>query len=208
MAPVSKPRAIRRTILEMTNSREIEIKLRVPDADEARRLLREAGFRIFRRKVFEANAIFDTPKLTLRKAGKLLRVRNAGGAATLTYKGTATVFKHKSREELEIGIADPHRMSAILERLGLTPAFRYEKYRTEYWQSGQPGLAMLDETPIGVYLELEGPPRWIDSTARRLGFSPEDYITASYASLYLEWRQRRRIRALHMLFKSRGSEAE
>jgi len=185
----------------MTTPQEIEIKLEVPSAEEARRLLREAGFRVSRRRVFEANALFDTPKLTLRKAGALLRVRDAGGVATLTYKGPATVFKHKSREELELRIADPHILSAIIGRLGLAPAFRYEKYRTEYRQSGRPGVAMVDETPIGAYLELEGPPRWIDATARRLGFSADDYITASYACLYMEWRQRHRIRASHMLFR-------
>jgi adenylate cyclase, class 2 len=194
------------TRLEMTNSHEIEIKLEVPSGEEARRLLRKAGFRVSRRKVFEANALFDTPKLSLRKAGALLRVRDAGGVATLTYKGPATIFKHKSREELELRIADPHIMSAIIGRLGLTPAFRYEKYRTEYRQSGRPGVAMVDETPIGAYLELEGPPRWIDLTARRLGFSAKDYITASYARLYWEWCKRHRMRASHMLFRPRRTQ--
>jgi hypothetical protein len=35
---------------------------------------------------------------------------------------------------------------------------------------------MLDETPAGVFLELEGPSRWIDRTARRLGFAESDYL--------------------------------
>jgi adenylate cyclase class 2 len=46
---------------------------------------------------------------------------------------------------------------------------------------------MLDETPVGVYLELEGTPHWIDLTARRLGFQESDYITASYGRVYLDW---------------------
>jgi adenylate cyclase class 2 len=46
---------------------------------------------------------------------------------------------------------------------------------------------MLDETPVGVYLELEGTPHWIDRTARRLGFQENQYITDSYARIYLDW---------------------
>ncbi len=43
---------------------------------------------------------------------------------------------------------------------------------------------MLDETPVGVFLELEGPPEWIDRTAGTLGFSEGDYITLSYLELH------------------------
>ena len=106
----------------------------------------------------------------------------------------------KSREELELEIADVGTMSAIIGRLGLSPVFRYEKYRTEYRQSRGAGMAMLDETPVGVYLELEGEPRWIDRTARQLGFSERDYIVHSYARLYLEWRRRKRVKPGDMVF--------
>jgi hypothetical protein len=52
----------------------------------------------------------------------------------------------------------------------------------------------VDETPIGVFLELESQSeneckQWIDSTAERLGFGAQDYITASYAALYMEYRE-------------------
>ena len=45
------------------------------------------------------------------------------------------------------------------------------------------------QTPIGVFLELEGPESWIDQTARRLGFGPGDYVTCSNAALYEEYRR-------------------
>jgi adenylate cyclase class 2 len=94
-------------------------------------------------------------------------------------------------------------MNAIIERLGLGPVFRYEKYRTEYRQPGRAGIAMLDETPVGVYLELEGTPHWIDRAARKLGFADKDYITASYARLYLEWCEWHRVRPSDMVFSDR-----
>jgi adenylate cyclase class 2 len=169
---------------------ETEIKLAVADAAAGRALLRRAGFRISRRKVFEANTVFDTPQRTLRGAGCLLRVRHAGSKSTLTYKGPpAADSRHKSREELEVEVPAAAAVAAIVERLGFESVFRYEKYRTEYRQPGGGGVATLDETPIGVYLELEGSADWIDLTASLLGFRETEYILASYAQLHMNWRR-------------------
>jgi adenylate cyclase class 2 len=166
---------------------ETEIKLAVKDARSARRRLREAGFVVSRPRVFEANTLFDTPDLSLRTSFRLLRIRQAGRVATMTFKGAPEIGKHKSREELELEISSAAAMMSIVERLGYRRMFRYEKYRTEFHQPRRAGIAMLDETPVGVYLELEGAPRWIDLSARRLGFQESDYITASYGRVYLEW---------------------
>ena len=181
-------------------SHETEIKLAVPDVQSARRMLRRAGFRVTRPRVFEANTVFDTATLTLRKSARLLRVRTAGTVATLTFKGKPVGGRHKSREELELRIPDAKTMSAILERADFRPVFRYEKYRTEFQQPRRSGAVVLDETPIGVYLELEGTEHWIDRTARRLGFFEHDYITASYTRLYLEWCKKKRRKPGEMVF--------
>ena len=77
--------------------------------------------------------------------------------------------------------------------------------RTEYRQPGHLGIATLDETPVGVYLELEGTPNWIDRAARKLGFAEEDYITASYARLWLDWCECRGVKPADMLFKNSSS---
>ena len=55
--------------------KEIEIKLRLTGLAEGRRRLREAGFRVVRRRVFEQNVILDTPGHALRRRGLLLRLR-------------------------------------------------------------------------------------------------------------------------------------
>jgi hypothetical protein len=44
---------------------------------------------------------------------------------------------------------------------------------------------MLDETPIGDFLELEGEQPVIASVAARLGYRPDAFITSSYRELYL-----------------------
>ena len=182
------------------SSQETEIKLAVPDPKTARRLLLAAGFRVSRRRVFEANTVLDTPGQSLRQRANLLRVREAGGTATVTYKGPPVTGRHKSREELEVEVADAAAMAAIFARLGFQPIYRYQKYRTEFRQPRRAGVAMLDETPVGVYLELEGTAPWIDRTARHLGFRESDYITASYTQLYLEWCARRGRKPGDMVF--------
>jgi len=182
-------------------SREVEIKLPARDAREGRRLLRAAGFRIRKRRVFERNTLFDTTQKRLRRTGRLLRVRQVGRLGLLTYKGPAAAgAKHKDREELEVETGDPGRLAEMLARLDFRPVFRYEKYRTEYQRPGEAGLATLDETPVGVYLELEGAPGWIDRNARRLGFREAGYITASYYALYAEYCRKRGVRPTHMTF--------
>jgi adenylate cyclase class 2 len=179
--------------------REIEIKLVAPDAASARRLLRRAGFRLARRRVFESNIVFDTAAGDLRAAGELLRVREVKGRGLLTFKGPAAPGKHKSREELEVGVSSPEAMLGILDHLGLRPLFRYEKYRTEF-TDGE-GLATLDETPIGDFFELEGRPGWIDRAAGRLGFAESDYLLASYAGLYLDHCRRHGREPTQMVFQ-------
>jgi adenylate cyclase class 2 len=166
---------------------ETEIKLAVRDARSARRRLLEAGFEVSARRVFESNLVFDTADLALRTSSRLLRLRQAGRVVTLTYKGVPKPGKHKSREELEVQATDLKAAAAIVERLGYRQVFRYDKYRTEFQQPRRAGVAMLDETPVGVFLELEGTAAWIDRTARVLGFDEDAYITASYGRLYQEW---------------------
>ena len=185
-------------------NREVEIKLPVEDLAAARRTLRALGYSVSRPRVFEANTVYDTPVRSLLGASSLLRVRQAGRRSILTYKGPPVPSRHKDREELELELSSAPGMEAILQRLGFEPVFRYEKYRTEFRRARSAGTVTLDETPIGLFMELEGTSRWIDRTARTLGFEEAQYITKSYGSLYQEWCRRCRVTPAHMVFpKSR-----
>jgi adenylate cyclase, class 2 len=183
-----------------SNGREIEIKLAIDGVKEARRRLRAAGFRVSKARALEKNVVYDTPQADLRLSSRLLRLRAIGKSYKLTFKGAPEPGKHKSREEIETEVADGPAFDAILTRLQYRPVFRYEKFRTEFKRQRSKGVATLDETPIGTYMELEGAPGWIDRMARTLGFEEKDYITASYARLYFEWRERSGSSAPDMLF--------
>ena len=189
----------------VTQSIETEIKLSIPGgAAEALRLLERHGCRPLAPRVLQIDQTFDLPGRLLTGAGKLLRLRLEDGRGTLTFKGPPLPGRYKSREELELAVSDPAVFASILDRLGYVPAFRYEKYRTTF-SAGNGGILALDETPIGVFLELEGLEDWIESTAVRLGFTPPQYITASYASLYAAYRRSHQA-PLDMLFRTSGEK--
>ena len=166
------------------SNQEIEIKLQVPGVESARSLIQGMGYAVSVPRTFEVNSIFDTPDTTLRQRGTLLRLRKAGAKFTMTVKGQASPGKHKSRPEYEVVVSSYDAAQSMLSQLGYQVVFQYEKFRTEFDSTNQSGTITLDETPIGVFLELEGSPDWIDVTACTLGFSLSDYVVESYGSLY------------------------
>ena len=184
----------------MPARKEVEIKFRIRDPRALRRKLREAGFRLITRRMHEMNTLYDLPGQPLRKRGNLLRLRKYGSEWVLTHKGKGKAGRHKARVEMETKVADGTRMEAILRALGYTPTFRYEKFRGE-WADGK-GHVVVDETPIGNFGEIEGPARWIDQTARRIGIRPSDYITQTYAGLFFDWKRSARSPAKEMTFEA------
>ena len=113
--------------------------------------------------------------------------------------------RHKVREEIEVEVTDAANLTKIFEGLGMRGWFRYEKYRTTFtlpaasrWAQGL--LIELDETPIGTFVELEGPAEAIDQAAKELGFSPRDYVLKNYLALYAEECRRKNEEPRDMVF--------
>ena len=115
--------------------------------------------------------------------------------------------RHKVREEIEVVLTDATSLQRIFEGLGLKGWFRYEKFRTPYklparFKWARDLVIDLDETPIGTYVELEGPPDAIDRAAQELGHSHRDYVLKNYLVLYVEDCKRQGVQPTHMLFPS------
>jgi adenylate cyclase class 2 len=168
--------------------------------------LEAAGFTLVTPRNFESNVLYDTPDRQMRARTEILRIRNYAGRWTLTHKrlpdegpGEDT---HKHRIETETEISDGEALAGVFLSLGLVPAFRYEKWRTE-WRSGE-GHCVVDETPIGNYAELEGPDEWIDQAAARLGIDRSRYITLSYGRLFEQWREQHNSSAEDLTFADVG----
>jgi adenylate cyclase, class 2 len=186
---------------------ETEIKLRwTGSVADARAHIEGNGYQVIEPRTLESDQLFDRPTSELKKGDQILRLRRAGpreagAGATVTYKGPASRERYKSREEIEFQVSDAEAFAHVLERLGYIPGFRYQKYRTKFATAGEPGIITLDETPIGVFLELEGAKSWIDGAAGRLGFALSAYSTASYPALYGEYRQENKESPPDMIFE-------
>jgi adenylate cyclase class 2 len=169
---------------------ETEIKFRVQDPPGLASRLESAGFHLDTPRSFESNVLYDTADRHLRARTEILRIRSYAGRTVLTHKRLPDdrpgEDRHKHRIETETDVADGKALTEIFSSLGLVPAFRYEKWRSE-WSDGE-GHCVIDETPIGNFAELEGPPEWIDRTAARLGIADHDTMTLSYGRLFEQWR--------------------
>ncbi len=181
---------------------ETEIKFRVTDLNGLTQRLQAAGFTLETPRSFESNVLYDTPDRKMRARTEILRIRNYAGRCLLTHKRLPDQGPgedaHKHRIETETEISDGQALAQLFHSLGLVPAFRYEKWRTE-WTDGQ-GHCVVDETPIGNFAELEGSPQWIDRAAARLDLSPAQYITLSYGRLFDLWREERHSAAQDLTF--------
>jgi len=205
-------------------SAEIELKFPIDDLSGLQVRLATLGFHLDTPRTFEQNTLYDTPTRTLRQSKQILRLRRYGDLWTLTHKRQTTSAssdptRYKIRVETETHVDDGPALGLIFETLGYAPVFRYEKFRTEWSQvtsmiggplflgfghiPAAPTSAhlVLDETPIGNYAELEGPPAWIDEMLGRLGVDPATCLTDSYGRLFLAWKERTGSSAENLTFE-------
>lgn len=183
---------------------EREIKLRFDSAEEARAKILALGATPLHGRRLQEDALLDTEDELLRRQRSTLRVRSEGGKSLLTYKGPALPGLIKIREEHETVVADGAALLNILESLGLHVWFRYEKYREEF--SGDDVVIAIDETPVGVFVEIEGGEAAIHEVARALGKQPDEYITDSYRFLFLQLRDANGLDGHDMVFAGLPAE--
>jgi adenylate cyclase, class 2 len=177
---------------------EREIKLRFASVDDAKARIVALGATPLRGRRLQEDSLLDTRDNQIYQRRSALRVRSENGKSLLTFKGPVQPSAVKVREEHETVVADGEELLTILRELGLSVWFRYAKYREEF--AAEDVVIAIDETPIGVFVEIEGSEEHIHSTAEALGKGPGDYVTASYRSLYLEHCRARGCEPRHMLF--------
>ena len=169
----------------MAGQDETEIKLRMPGPGPARQALARLEATLVRPRHLEDNVLLDDDRSTLVGSGRTLRLRRTADAVLLTFKGPRSDREGvRSRPEVEVEVkpSEADALEAILRGVGFQPVFRYQKYRETY-RLGELEI-VVDETPIGTFLEIEGPPPQIHAAAAALGKGPRDYITDSYAGLF------------------------
>jgi adenylate cyclase class 2 len=170
---------------------ETEVKIRIADRDAFEQKLPALGFRRLTARTIERNTLYDMADRRLRNSRQILRIRQYGDRWVLTHKSVPADLtvegRHKQRVETETEIEDGPVLGKVFEALGYDPVFVYEKWRAE-WTDAR-GHCVVDETPLGVYAELEGPSDWIDETAQKLGIGEDQFVTLSYGRIFETWRE-------------------
>ncbi len=181
---------------------EIEVKLPLSDAAEFQRRLESIGLECVQPASQEVNLRFDQADGVLSRRHQVLRLRKEGGRNTLTYKGhLLNSGPIAVREEIETDVTDFQSMQRILECLGYEIIFVYEKIRAVYRLKDV--LLMVDHTPIGDFLEIEGPDEAaIRSASDLLNMDWESGTDKSYTVLFQEWAASSHYPGRDMLFSA------
>ena len=167
---------------------EIEAKIPVRNHQAVRRRLKKLDAEFIGRYL-EANHILDRQDGSLRYAGCGLRVRTMetlqGDPAgpTLTYKGPRLESALKSRQEIELEVADAEALLALLQAIGFETIVSYRK-RRERWMLADCHVE-LDEVPmLGTFVEIEGPDESaVRSVQRSVGLAAAAHEPRSYVHM-------------------------
>jgi adenylate cyclase, class 2 len=177
---------------------EREVKLSFDSAEEARETILAAGAIPLHGRRLQEDALLDTAADMLKQRACCLRIRMENGKSRITFKGPVQPSIMKLRDEFETVVGDGALLLRIFEELGFHVWFRYEKYREEFAAEGV--TVAVDETPVGVFVEIEGGEKDITAMAAAMGRGPDDYILDSYRGLYLQRRDALGLTGTDMVF--------
>jgi len=172
-----------------TEPLEIEAKFPVLDLAPIEQLLIAQNATLTAPRVYENNIRYENADQTLGESHRVLRLR-LDTRARLTYKEPAPIAVEgaQARVELEVMVSDFATMDTILKRLGYSPAWRYEKYRTTY--RFRRAEITLDELPYGNFVEIEGPGDAINTVVPLLGLKDRRRAKNSYSDLFFQLKAR------------------
>ncbi len=177
---------------------EREVKLSFDSTESAREAVVAAGATPLHGRRLQEDALLDTADNRLQKRGCALRIRLENGKSRITFKGPMQKSPMKLRDELETLVGDGVLLLRVFEELGFQVWFRYEKYREEF--AREDVTVAIDETPVGVFVEIEGTESGITAMASAMGRTPADYILDSYRSLFVQHRTARGLTGTDMIF--------
>ena len=161
---------------------EIEVKFLLKDLTALIQKIDQLDLSCTQKRVHEFNLRYDLPDGRLVTKKQVLRLRQ-DTQALLTFKGPGVLDEGVLlRKEIEVSVSDFDTARRLLEALGYQVIMMYEKYRANYLMDGV--ILSVDETPFGLFIELEGEsPAQVKSAASLLGLDWRQRINLSYSAL-------------------------
>lgn len=170
-------------MVTLVGDKELEVKFYVSALPQIEQRLVQAGATLVHPRTHEFNLRFDSPSGALGQASCMLRLRRDSGSH-MTFKGPSTTLGGVlARQEIEFDVSNFTQAQKLIEALGFSSKFMYEKFRTTY---GLDGLKItLDEMPYGHFVEIEGTqPEPIRTAAQQVGLDWEQRLPETYISIF------------------------
>jgi adenylate cyclase class 2 len=109
---------------------------------------------IFQEEIHQSDTYFQHPTRDFAQTDEAVRIRITDDKNYLTYKGPKLDSTSKTREELEIEVQEPLKLSELLKKIGLIPVKAVVKSRKSYlYEDIMIFLDNVDE--LGFFIELE-----------------------------------------------------
>lgn len=177
---------------------EQEVKFEVPNIKNILKKLKEIGATEIATD-FQRTIRFETENDDLLSKGMFLRVRSGhGDVITLKRKISEDNADFKEREEIETKVEDLAKMRKIINYLGFTKEFIFEKYRSNWKYKG--AEISVDELPFGNYLEIESTPELINEIAKDLELDNKYRKALTYWDLFEKYKKANNLTGDNIVF--------
>ncbi|MCC7550529.1 MAG: class IV adenylate cyclase [Methanobacterium sp.] len=137
---------------------EVEVKARAPEdlLKMEDKLVKIGAKRV--KKEYQEDLYFNAPHRDFAETDEALRIRkvkdNHSEKIFITYKGAKMDNVSKTREEIEVGVADPVKVADIFKNLSFRPVATVRKNRIIY--SLNELVITLDKVEgVGSFMEIE-----------------------------------------------------
>lgn len=161
---------------------EIEVKFLLKDYSVLMQKISDLQLPCSQERIHEFNLRYDLPDGSLVAKKQVLRLRK-DTQARLTFKGPGIMEQDVlTRKEIEVEVSDFDATNRLLQALGYQVIMMYEKFRANYLMDKL--VLSVDETPLGLFIELEGEsPAQVRRAADALGLDWDARINFSYSAL-------------------------
>ncbi|MBN2134101.1 MAG: CYTH domain-containing protein [Acidobacteria bacterium] len=191
---------------------ETEIKLIIRDQQhlsEIKEFCKSSSTAVFR---FEDDKLFDFEDNRLSEKSSIFRLRAAYQFSPdnneidlesvnyrFTWKSPADGDPgFKVMNEIELLVQGKQPVSEFIKSFQLSEIFHYQKFREIYHL--EKTEILIDRTPMGFIVEIEGEQGEIDKLAEQFGFTRADYINKDYYCLWQDYREELGIQSKDMIF--------